>query len=207
MMTQSNNFQLFKEINNLIDNNELLYATKKLKDLNIEELDRNDKEIFKFLKGKINEKEINTYDIQEDLEYGKHYLSIKKYTNALFYFRNGLLKSGASIFDYYIGKTYFKMGTSYEHKKYYYVSYDYFKRYASIGGEKLSKAYYYLASLYFWNIKKPEKSKQAIDFSENIARICGDEESVIPFKNKLYKLVEEKNERKLQKLMKLKRGE
>lgn len=132
--------------------NSLLTINKLISDNNCEEarvllnnIIDEDNLLISYLRRKLEEKETIDYDVMEDIEYGNFYMEMyEKYRGlriALYYYYNGLRKSGNNIFNYYIGKTFYKR-LNFE------KSLEYFKKYISRGGMKLDKAYYYLSHIY-----------------------------------------------------------
>ncbi|MDD3453783.1 MAG: hypothetical protein PHN42_05895 [Bacilli bacterium] len=161
----SNN--IIQQINKLIIKNNLKEAIELLNKYST----LINKDVINYLNKKIQEKnKINSlsddklYVIQEYEKTGKELLNKKQYNAALTYFLKGLNETGCNIFNYYIGKTCFKM-------KSYNGAIPYLIKYNEEGIEKLFKSNIYLGVIA--NIKREsiDKYLDILHFISNIENL------------------------------------
>lgn len=141
--------ELLKKINDKIClkkvETKLDYLNKKIKEkLEYEKLDDSKKERYNKFK-----------------EFGRHKYDIEYYEEAFDYYNAGLYVTKNNVFNYYIGKMYYKVGNFVEATKY-------LNEYNKYGAEKYSKSRLYLIQIY----RKTGKKGKAIRLLEEINNVA-----------------------------------
>lgn len=101
----------------------------------------------------------------ESIEYGRYALSIGEFEEAYYIFSKGLYVTKHPIFNYYIGKSFFKKG-------YYDFAKKYFNKYREYGGEKTMKALLYSGAIELTK-KNYKGAKQLYDNANHLEEVLG----------------------------------
>ena len=126
-----------------------------------------------YLQNKLNEIKFEQQMSKEDvknytlcMEFGRYYLEEEKYEDALKYFIKGLHLTNHNIFNYYIGKTYYKLGI-------YDYAINYFEKYYNKGTYKIGKCTLYLCRAYKYTSTNHEiRNKNFINRNNNLLQKC-----------------------------------
>ena len=136
MKSKKKNIDFYRNIINLIDSKQLKEA---------ESIIKNNPGISKkyYFLERIEEQKLPAKIKQKYLDIGRYALEIEEYKIAYDYFLAGKYLSKNPIFDYYIGKTFYKAGEFTE-------ALYYFDTYAANGSLKLEECYVYLFLITKW---------------------------------------------------------
>lgn len=150
------NFDNLIIIRRMIKNNELFRAEEIIK--SFDQLDVYNEEL-RYLKNCLKEKrKIEDDDTIFFIKSGRKCYQKENYKDALSEYKKGLKKTNNAIFNYYIGKMYYKLGRKKDASRY-------LKIYAHFGADKLSKCYLYL---YLCSKDKRDYYKKKIDIISKI---------------------------------------
>lgn len=151
----------------LIENNFLVESTRFIEEFRF---NKGFKEQIKVLRKRINEELFllnlsdEEFEVYEDaIELGRYYYRTGDLVQAMDAYTWGLYVTEAPIFNYYIGKIFYKQNRLKEAR-------EYLLKYVEVGGSKLDKAYLYLSKVYekYGNKKMSVHYSRYVDYCNDV---------------------------------------